>query len=76
VLFGRRQLELPGRYEKLKAFWEDKKGTLPPSGTGRTIRSSSSSDVLPADLKVRELTFRFFLMNKITEVYLFCLVFA
>jgi len=52
VDFGRHQLELPGRYDKLKAFWEDKKGTLPQSGAGRTIRSSPSSDVLPADLKV------------------------
>jgi len=50
--FGRHQLELPGRYDKLKAFWEDKKGTLPVAGTGRSNRSSPFSDALPADLKV------------------------
>jgi len=48
----RHHLELPGRYDQLKAFWEDKKGTLPPSAAGRTLQSSPSSDVLPADLKV------------------------
>jgi len=49
----RHQLELPGRYDQLKAFWEDKKGTLPPTGPGGgTIRSSPFSDILPADLKV------------------------
>jgi len=74
VDFCRHQLELPGRYDKLKAFWEDKKGTLPQSGTGRSMHSSPSSDILPADLKVwlvceqHVLKFKFlvfFMWNKI-----------
>lgn len=52
TVFISRQLELPGRYDKLKAFWEDKKGTLPSSGTAKPLRPSPSSDILPADLKV------------------------
>lgn len=55
----RHQLERPCRYDQLKAFWEDKKGVLPPgecsSITAQTISMVASANdikVLPAELKV------------------------
>ena len=52
----RHQLERPFRYGQLKAFWEDKKGTLTPSGdpeNNMIVSSSSSSDDIAVELKVQ-----------------------
>ena len=51
----RHQLEVPGRYRQLQAFWEDKKATLPPSASSASSvnlqvpspASTPSSDILP-----------------------------
>ncbi|XP_013392834.1 protein LCHN [Lingula anatina] len=54
----RHQLETPGRYSQLEAFYEDKKAVLPPSGSAGSLRnltstpaSTPSSDILP-ELKI------------------------
>ncbi|XP_064641137.1 DENN domain-containing protein 11-like isoform X2 [Lineus longissimus] len=52
----RHQLEVPGKYSQLKAFYEDKKGMLPSSISIDSIRfaspaSTPSSEVLP-ELKI------------------------
>ncbi|KAI0211940.1 DENN domain-containing protein 11 [Lamellibrachia satsuma] len=50
----RHQLETPQHYRQLEAFWEDKKGLLPASGSSQSVMTSSStsSSDIHLDLKV------------------------
>ena len=49
----RHQLETPGKYSQLMAFYEDKKGTLPFAGSSHSISNLSTpgTEILP-ELKV------------------------
>ncbi|KAI8480329.1 hypothetical protein Bbelb_419220 [Branchiostoma belcheri] len=47
----RHQLETPGRYDQLKAFWEDRKGSLPMSHPGRSL-VSPMTEIPRADMRI------------------------
>ena len=53
-LFCRHQLETPGKYTQLEAFYEDKKGILPGSDSSLLISDipSSPSSLDGTDLRV------------------------
>ena len=54
LCFCRHQLEVPGRYQQLQAFYEDKKATLegiPASMSTNSLASTPGSELLP-EMKV------------------------